>query len=355
MNPETIANAAATVVTSLGTFLGIASRRKRLRGEIRENLTLSEELEKNSLLRDQTPAVVWLNAKIALDVAKLSGQQLGTPKKPIKWGSATLTLLVAAAFGYWAYWLNRDDFVWYSVFPGTVSLLMLFSTYGQFLNREILPEGESGGQIPEGAVPVGAQGAPEEISRGLLLGVTGADDRHEADGQIGVAFRFVEHIKSANFNEALELSDDNWILCRIQTWLWNNRASFGDDVSQLGNLADAMMASRVDHALWNDFEASEIATFLDSWGYIDPEALGGASRRRRVGRNYDVVILAPIGSSGGYYVDSPTPVPGALTFLMHRHEESWVLASHVAAAPPSPGFPPSWWVVGDPSVEDLPG
>jgi len=355
MNPEAIANAAATVVASLGTVLGIASRRKRLRSEIRENLTLSEELEKNALLRDQTPAVVWLNTKIALDVAKLSGQQLGTPKNPIKWRIVAFTFLVAATFGYWAYWLNRDNFVWYSVFPGTVSVLMLFSIYGQFLNREILPEGEDEGQIPEGAVPVGDQGASEEVSRSLLLGTAEAGDRYEVDGQVGTAFRFVEHIKSANFDEALELSDDNWILCRIQAWLWNNRATLGDDVNHLSRLAGEMMESRKDHALWNDFAASEIAGFLESWDHIDSEKLGGASRRRRVGRNYDVVVLAPVGSGGGYYVDSPTPVPRALTFLMRRHEERWVLASHMAAAPPSPGFPPSWWVVGDPSVEDLPG
>ncbi|MFD8811776.1 hypothetical protein ACFV23_09880 [Streptomyces sp. NPDC059627] len=355
MNPESIANAAATIVASLGTFFGIASRRKRLRGEIRENLTLSEELEKNALLRDQTPAVVWLNAKIALDVAKLSGQELGTPKKPIQWGSVTFISLMAASFGYWTYWLNREEFIWYSVFPGAISFLLFFSVYGQFLNREILPKADDEEDpLPEGAVPLGSQDPSEEIARSLVIASTGGNERYDDDGQLGVAFRFITYVMSADFDRAVDLADENWLLCRIQAWLWNNKAQFSGDLDELASLADALLQDRRDHALWDDFAISEIATFLSGWGNIDPETLGGASRRRRVARNYDLVVLAPVGNSGGYYVNSATIVPGALTFLMRRHEGKWVLASHAAMAPPTPGFPPAWWVLGDPSIEDLP-
>ncbi|WP_345552062.1 hypothetical protein [Streptomyces lannensis] len=351
MTPESIANAAATVVASLGTFIGIASRRKRWRNDIRENLSLAEELEKNALLRDQTPAVAWINTKIALDVARLSGQSFKTPKKPIPWGSVVFSSLVAAGFGYWAYWLNSREFVWYSIFPGVVAFLMLLSAYGSFLNREILPD--SGSELPEGAVPVHSEDASERIARTLTLAAMGADERYDDDGQLGTAFRFVAHVMAGEFDEAADLADANWLLCRIQAWLWNNRTRFGGDLDNLAGLADAMLQNRRDHELWGDFTDSEITGFRDAWGYLDPEELGGASRRRRVARDYDLVVLAPVGDSGGYYVNSATIVPGALTFLMRRHEGRWVLASHLTTAPPTPGFPPAWWVVDDPSVEEL--
>ncbi|MFC4035311.1 hypothetical protein ACFO3J_28130 [Streptomyces polygonati] len=152
MGPESFANAAATIVTSLGAFIGIASRRKRLRHDIRENLSLAEELEKNAILRDQTPAILWLNTKIALDVARLAGQSLKTPKKPIPWGSVTFSSIVTVGFGYWTYRLNDSAFVWYSVFPGVIAFLMTMSAYGSFLNREILPEQPN--EPPGGADPM---------------------------------------------------------------------------------------------------------------------------------------------------------------------------------------------------------
>ncbi|MFJ4004259.1 hypothetical protein ACIPWL_12485 [Streptomyces sp. NPDC090023] len=351
VTPESIANAAATVIASLGTLIGIASRRKRWRNDIRENLSLAEELEKNSLLRDQTPAVVWLNTKIALDVAKLSGQSLGTPKKPIPWGSVFFSTLLAASFGYWTYWLNTGGFVWYSVLPGVITFLMVMSAYGSFLNREILPNSDD--ELPDGATPVRSDDASEEITRSLTMAGMADEERFEDDGQVGIAFQFIGHIFAGNFDQAADLADANWILCRIQTWLWNNRDQLGDDPEHLAGVADAMIENRGDHDLWEDFTASEIADFQTGWGHLDPEKLGGASRRRRVARDYDLVVLAPVGDSGGYFVNSATIVPGALTFLMRRHEGKWVLASHLTAAPPAPGFPPAWWVVGDPSIDEL--
>ncbi|MFE0331705.1 hypothetical protein ACFW08_33830 [Streptomyces sp. NPDC058960] len=351
MNPESIANAAATVVTSLGTFIGIASRRKRWRSEIRENLSLAEELEKNALIRDHTPALAWLHGKITLDVAKLSGQPLGTPKKPIPWGSVAFSFIVALAFGYWTYYLDEEGFVWYSIFPGAVAALLLISIMGSFVNREIPPE--SGNEFPEGAVPVRSNDASEQISRAVAVASMGSNDRYDEDGQLGVAFRFAAHVMAGDFDAAADLVDVNWLRCRIQAWLWNNEDEFGRDHDSLAVLAEAVLLKRNDHALWGDFTSSEIATFQEGWAYLDPETLGGASRRRRVARDYDLVVLAPVGESGGYYVNSATIVPGALTFLMRRYEGRWLLASHLTSAPPAPGFPPVWWVVGDPSVEAL--
>ncbi|WP_329120240.1 hypothetical protein [Streptomyces sp. NBC_01465] len=351
MNPEAIANATTTVIASLGTLIGIVSRPKRRRNHIRENLSLAEELEKNALLRDHTPTIAWINTKIALDVAKLSGQSLETPKKPIPWGSVILSSIAVVGFGYWSYWLNSEEFVWYSTFPGVVAFLMAMSVYGSFLNREILPEENS--QLPDSAVPVHPGQASEQISSALSLAAAGADEMYEEGGQLGVAFQFIARMAAGEFNDAVDLTDENWLLCRIQSWVWNIRVRIGEESDSLEGLADAMLQNKGDHILWEEFTESEVAGFQEAWNHLNLERLGGASRRRRVARDYDLVVLAPVGASGGYYVDSATIVPGALTFLMRRHQGRWLLASHLAMAPPTPGFPPAWWVLDDPSIDAL--
>ncbi|WP_143202984.1 hypothetical protein [Streptomyces sp. CB02460] len=353
MTPEGIANAVVSVLAAAGTLAGITSRNRRRRNEIKENLSLAEELQKNTILREHTPAVAWLHGKIALDVARLSGQPIGAPKKPIPKGGLVFATLFFLAFGGWTYWLDKDGFVWYSLVTGAIATSGLISILGMTTNREIPTETED--SLPDGAIPLTSNSPADRITATAAVAAMGSDGRYEDDAQLGVAFRFCRVMFSGEFDNALELTDPNWVYCRIQAWLWNARDTIGDNLDQLQLIADEMMASRGDHELWENFASSEVDAFQASWGEIDPDQLGGASRRRRVARDYDLVVLAPLGESGGYFVNSPTPVPGGMTFLMHRVGENWFISNHLGTAPPQPGFPPAWWVVGDPSVEDLPG
>ncbi|QUC55559.1 hypothetical protein IOD14_01435 [Streptomyces sp. A2-16] len=352
MTPEGIANAVVSVLAAAGTLAGVTSRTRRRRNEIKENLALAEELQKNEILRDHTPAVAWLHGKIALDVARLSGQPIGAPKKPIPKGALIFATVLLLAFGGWTYWLNRDGFVWYSLVTGALAASMLISILGMTTNREIPPDPEGG--LPEGAHPLQSESASQAIVTSVAMAAMSSDGRYEDDGQLGVAFRFVRHMAASEFDEALSLADENWLKCRIQTWLWNARAFIGGDETQLQATTDAIMSSRGEHDLWDAFSSAEVNAFQEEWGEIDPDRLGGASRRRRVGPDYDLVVLAPLGESGGYFVNFPTPIPGGFTFLMHKCDGKWLLANHLGIAPPLPGFPPTWWVVGDPNLEELP-
>jgi len=80
VNPETIAQAFAVVVAPLITLIGLGSRRRRLRAEIRDNLTLLQDLEKDEMFRNHTPTYGWLAGKIVVDIAKLAGVPLGAKK-----------------------------------------------------------------------------------------------------------------------------------------------------------------------------------------------------------------------------------------------------------------------------------
>ncbi len=140
MTPESMVQAAVATITSLGTVAGVAGRRRRLRGEIKENLVLIGDLEKSEVLREHTPVVGWLQGKVMLDVAKLANVKLDTGKTPIAWGSVASTAILLVVFGGWTYWIDRDGYVWYSVFPGIVAFLMFIAILGLTTNRQKPPE-----------------------------------------------------------------------------------------------------------------------------------------------------------------------------------------------------------------------
>ena len=354
MDIEAIAKGAITVAAPLAALIGVGSRKRRLRNEIRENLALVAEIEKSEVLREHTPAAGWMQGRIVLDVAKLSGTQLGTLKKPIATGSVALAAVLAAGFGIWTYWINRDELVWYSVVPGTVSLLMVASFFGLFMNREIPPD--EGENLPPGAVPVRSETASEQVATAVTLATSseGLDQRYEPQGQIGVVLRFVQLMQQGRAEEGFDLVDSNWLLCRIQSWLWNNQTEFGEDLTKLDALAESLRDDHEPGDVWQGFVHSESSVFNGAWGGLNLDRYGAASRRRRVGRDFDLVILAPVGGSGGYFVMTATAIPNAMTFVVHRQSNQWLVAAHMGGAPPVPGWPPTWWSSDDLAIDALP-
>ena len=124
MDIEGIVKTALATVGSLGAIAQFGSRKRRLRHAIKENLDLVADIEKNATLSQLTPATTWLQGRIAVDIARLAGHRLGTPKKPIEWGSLAAAVVFSLALGAWTYWIVRDGFEWYSLAPGTVSFLL---------------------------------------------------------------------------------------------------------------------------------------------------------------------------------------------------------------------------------------
>lgn len=352
MSPESITQTVIAVLAPLTTLVGLASRRRRLRAEIREDLSLLQELKKDEILVGHTPACGWLQGRIALDVARLTGVQLGTPKKPIPKGSVALALLLACGFSYLTYYIVRNGFVWYSVFPGIVASLLFISVFGMTTNRELPPEAT--GDLPPGAVPVATATASERVaSADNNASADGVDNGFSVPEPTEVALRFFAAMREGRFEEGCAYADQNWKLCRIQSWIWNNRDSFGLEVGELNQLAEDLLTNCMPKESWGEYIAHEARQFTAAWFSLKPDQMGAASRRRVVARDYELVILAPVGESGGYFVTAATLLPNALTFLMHYVGGRWLVANHAGSAPPIPGWPPAWWIVNDPAIEAL--
>jgi hypothetical protein len=353
MDVETVAKAALAIGAPLATVIRLGGRQRRLRNDIRENLALVEDVEKHDLLRNYSLASGWLQGRIALDVARLTGQQLDNPKKPINKGSLVFGLILTLAFAAWTYSLNRDAFVWYSVFPGVVAVVCGLAVVGMFTDREVPQEDDS--EHPPGAVRAPTETASERIATSMSIAASGgADDRLEEGGQADVVLRFLKLMQLGAYEAGLALADENWARCRVHAWLWNNQASFGDDPTDLSRLAEEMLRERNQNETWRDFLQVEASQFVETWGSLDFDQYGIASRRRRISADLDMVILAPVGSSGGYFVLTATALPNAFTFLVTRTSDGWRVSNHLGIAPPVPAWPPVWWVTDDPFIAALP-
>ena len=197
--------------------------------------------------------------------------------------------------------------------------------------------------------------ATEQVATGVALAANNEDldGRYGDTGQIGVAYKFLRAMREGRFEDGLLLADESWRLCRVQAWLWNNRGVFGPDIAELNRLVKSLVEDHEPTEAWIGFVETETASFVKAWGQIDPDKWGAASRRRRLARDYDLVILAPIGETGGYYVDTATALPHAMTFVMRNVNGTWLVANHMGSAPPQPGWPPAWWTTDDPAVEAL--
>jgi hypothetical protein len=352
LTPESIAQAVTAVLAPLITLIGLASRRRRLRNDIRENLALLQEIDKDEILRDHSPASGWLKGKVVLDVAKLAGQPLGTPKKPIPKGSMAFAGVLAIGFSYLTYYIVRNGFVWYSVFPGIVAFLLFVSIFGMFTERDVPPD--ASGTLPPGAVPVRSDTASEQIASTVAFAASGqVDDRYGDTGQIGVVYKFLAAMHGGQFEEGLTHADRNWQLCMLQSWLWDVRNDLSVDSAGLQDVAESLLDRQDPTEVWQAFVMNQARSFSAILAPLDLEKLGAASRRRRIARDYDLVILAPVADTDGYFVSAATALPDAMTFVVHHIDGRWLVAHHAGTAPPQPGWPPAWWAINDPTIEAL--
>jgi hypothetical protein len=327
------------------------NRKGRVRSHVRDNIEILERVENNVILRQHTPAAGWLVGKIAVDIARLTGQTLGPKKKPMDRGSAFAAALFTVGFGLGTYWIARDGWNWWAVLPGTVAVLLLIAFLGHFTNRE-LPDDPN---LPPGAIPVAAATGADRVTTAAQYAASGADPSLVAEGgQASVAQNFIEALHSGDFEAALPYAEVNWFRCRVQSRLWNMYREGTLALDVLEPLTESLVTAREPAEFWKGFTQAEGEQFAEALAPFEPGRIGLASRRRRIARDYDLVILALLPKNGeGFMVTEPTMLNNAQTLLMHKVDDVWLVASHVATAPPVPGLPPTWWAQGDTAFQDL--
>lgn len=337
------------LVTLVGTVVGIGNRRNRLRKEVSENLDLLTAVEKDGQLSSLALPSAWLRSRVTTDVARLTGTSLGREKKPLPVGGMIFAALFAVGFGFWTWWLVKDGFVWYSVFPGCLSFLSLLSFWGQTLNREIDPN-----ELPIGATRIATATQTEQVASYFALEATGQlSGPLSVEEQAQAVISFVSALEEGKYEEGLEFAEENWFRCRAQAWVHNNAEKFESEGMDLAQAVEEII-SRGQASLWKEFLHSEQTQFVSAWGGETPLSDAGIARkRRRLSEDVDMVILAPGASEGGYFVTSAVSIPNVLYFLVRRHQSGWLVANHIGFAPPTPGIPPVWWTPLDGTWNEL--
>lgn len=345
MDWEKLLGTLGAIAASAFALFKFGARQKALREQIRGDLELIEELQKNSVLRQQTGTIAWLHGKVVVDVAKLARVPLGTRKRPIQWGSLSFAVIVALGFGWWTYDISKDGFAWPSLLTGLVAALFALSATGMLMNRQVAPDDA----LPAGAVAVRSDSAEEQVAGLVALAAMAQDDRFADDGAAGTALKVFELLQLGLYEDALAYADSLWLECRIRSWLWNNVIS-GDiaPTENLDSLLEVMLSKRKSHPLWQQFVESESNQFESAWE--DLGTVGAGSTRRRMARDIDMVILAPVGNSEGYYVSNATVLPKSVILLMRATESGWKLLNHGGFAAPVADWPPVWWMVNDPAI-----
>jgi hypothetical protein len=138
---EALVNAISEFLAAIFARFGYVGR-TRHRANIRDDLELLEQLRDSPAFGAESGAAQVLSEHINGQVARYSRVE---QKQKIQWGSVAAAAIIGIPLGYWTYKLNQDGFLWWSLFPGTLSGLMLIAALGLLFNRDApSDESESG-------------------------------------------------------------------------------------------------------------------------------------------------------------------------------------------------------------------
>lgn len=168
-------------------------------------------------------------------------------------------------------------------------------------------------------------------------------------GPVDIAYKWLEAAASGDYETMWRLSDHDWQTSRIQAWLWNGRDNFGYSIPHLESLLTAMRDGSAPD-LWDSFVRSERRQYQELFYKVDVSKLGASDRRRRVAPDYELILIIELeGHKSGFKVEEPLVIPSR-QFLMHRVGKQWLFANFNTSCPPTPGWPPGWWMAEDPAV-----
>ncbi len=179
-------------------------------------------------------------------------------------------------------------------------------------------------------------------------------------GDFGPLFiaQVVLHLLAAgDYEKAFSRFSQSLQLARAQAWLFNNQAELGIIDSNRESFIDRLVEPDVTDPLWKEFSSSEAAQYKDAFSWLDIDRLGWSQRRRIIGPGHEVVIAftLPAESPHGLVITAPRAVENAIKLILEAVHEGGILTYRVAGVqaecPPSPGWPPTLWVVDEPVAQ----
>jgi hypothetical protein len=184
-------------------------------------------------------------------------------------------------------------------------------------------------------------------------------DFHSDIGPLAVASAFVRDIADGNFEDAWLIVDPTWRLCRAQAWIYNNLEPLGctDDPELRDQLAEHLVnGPHPTEQIWRAFAGNEASALHSAVGDFNDDRWGWSQRRRILGPGHEVILASPLPAHApnGFIVDQPTLLAESIHVLVSSHRLNagvlYLVAGLNGHAAPSPGWPPTWWVLDDPAA-----
>lgn len=144
------------------------------------------------------------------------------------------------------------------------------------------------------------------------------------DGPVQTAWDWLDAAIGTRDHETLwDLTDPAWKNVRARAWL-SSQAEGARDEAEIAEIAAQLVDGVAPQSLWGRFAASELDYYAQLFGQFDLDRMGAGSRPRVVAPDYEIVVLAQLGTQMVVFTE-PTEVFG-IDFLMHFTTGRWLVA-----------------------------
>jgi hypothetical protein len=162
-------------------------------------------------------------------------------------------------------------------------------------------------------------------------------DAHYGDqGPVAAAHAWLLCLRKGKKREVWKGLDRNIRLALAQDWILANADHPNVSRHDRDELADALAERRPSHPLARHLLTGKLEVLRGHFAEWDPDSWGAASTPRRVGLDYEVVVMAP--ADGGILIVDGRP-PEQLPLLLRRVGPEWRVANF-GPAYVIPGWPP---------------
>jgi hypothetical protein len=111
---------------------------RNLPARVKRRSTLKSDIEVYNLLDKSDPKRAVVKASIDRSLDRLYGARAPSGNwKSWDWGAVIVWALMAVGFGYWTFYLVKDEFRWWAILTGFVALVGLFGVATWLTDSEV--------------------------------------------------------------------------------------------------------------------------------------------------------------------------------------------------------------------------
>ncbi|MFG3309665.1 hypothetical protein [Streptomyces wuyuanensis] len=143
------------------------------------------------------------------------------------------------------------------------------------------------------------------------------------DGPVQAAYEWLQAVvDERDFEAVWKLTAPERQRTRARAWLERNPQLV--PAADIERTIERLVRGTAPEPLRSGFAAAELKAYVESFGHLDTDQMGAASRPRVIGPDAELVLLAQLGQERMDFTE-PILVPSVM-FLMHLVQNRWLVA-----------------------------